>query len=516
MLPQENDINNNRPSENRSIDDSEDEYFSEDDVALPDSFSFNSTPASTVFVRPPLSTERWTSTYSNHIKSPIKTFLSQKLISFFTTLVVLSERYPNAQPFEFPVIIILYDPDKEPNVPPSDDFTELSAYADEYVIVIAEGEWAFLSDHPEGFPDTQKYQQKLRSGCSIGAYQNGTAGFFMKQDNDSYIGVSCEHVLGKTTSKRRVHQPWIQDFTKYVKRMDKDLRAAEIEMKATKNIITQHARKLESDALTNLQNLVLPLKADTEDELRRNLSIGRTIKSEFDIVEYRGRQCISDWGWFYYGRREMEHQRLRPTGPDDDKLGGVDWEGVKAFGPLKLDAMVRKTGRSTGMTFGFVGGICGDSKSGDDRKSDEFWVLEEKEVSMNWFARHGDSGSAVIDSDGCIVGIVMAHARINSVKIIVDKNSRVSQFGKIAERRKTDGSVDIDEMFGAYFEGERFILIESAEMVLERSELQRRASRRLLDWKWSYMILEAFMSFADVRCEENYFLFELVITLLIA
>ena len=80
----------------------------------------------------------------------------------------------------------------------------------------------------------------------------------------------------------------------------------------------------------------------------------------------------------------------------------------------------------------------------------------------------GDSGSAVVNSQGYIVGFVFAHVEIAALKIIIDPKGHVPDIPKIKERRQADGSVDVEGLVSANFVGKKFILVESAEMVMER------------------------------------------------
>ena len=153
------------------------------------------------------------------------------------------------------------------------------------------------------------------------------------------------------------------------------------------------------------------------------------------------------------------------------------WALAERTGPLVWDAMVRKDGRTTGLTFGFIGGVYADWKPGKLGDKDfgrqtcsEYWVLEEEPESRQHFADHGDSGSSVIDKDGVIRGVVFAQVRIKKLRIIIDPRSKIPDIATIADRRDEDGKVDVDDVVTTVHSRERcFVIVEDIEMILQRS-----------------------------------------------
>jgi hypothetical protein len=127
--------------------------------------------------------------------------------------------------------------------------------------------------------------------------------------------------------------------------------------------------------------------------------------------------------------------------------------------------MVRKRGAETGLTHGFVGGVYGGIKK-MGKLCEEYWVIQEKESNNNRFADTGDSGSSVISSDGQIVGVVYGKRTISKIRIVCDRKTRVPDLLRIKETREQELGEDV---YSVVFLGQRFILIESMEMVLERA-----------------------------------------------
>ena len=128
---------------------------------------------------------------------------------------------------------------------------------------------------------------------------------------------------------------------------------------------------------------------------------------------------------------------------------------------------MRKLGARTGLTHGFIGGVYGSGKF-LGKTVEEFWALEEREESRNCFADKGDSGAAVISNEGELVGFIYGKRRIKDIKIICDKKARIPNISRIRELRGRKPE-DIEDVFSRVFLNQIFVLIESAEMVLERA-----------------------------------------------
>ena len=371
---------------------------------------------------------------------------------------------------EIPVIIILYDTTKEDEKTPSfQSLPNFTTETSDYIILIGDGEYKLLSDRID-FSANQKYQQHPMAGASIAAKDNGTVGLFMKV-GDQFFGFSCAHILGETESKRRVQQPSSKDFLRLIQRIESRIRRSKAEKESSNSTVTKFARTREIESLQKKLDKLMLMHDPTDEVLRRKLKMGRTVKTEFDIIEYEGRQCMADWGVFAVdGARKPSVESPDLHEPNEGYLSEVEWKSALEFGSLEFDALVRKNGRTTGQTYGFVGGLYADFKPGgfDDRSTKEFWVLEEKQSQENAFAKQGDSGASVIDRNGKITGMVFAHVEIKDVRIIVDRKTRIPQITKIAERRQEDGSVDVEGLFCQFFQGEKFILIQSMEMIMKR------------------------------------------------
>ena len=453
-------------SESFSDDDGEASDFNENEEPWPDSFDFDATPTSKMYIRHPSSLEPWTAQYNQQIRGPLTTFLTNNLSSFYMTLVVLCEKPPdNTPPTEVPMVVIIFDSEKDSNIP-----MNIPTIPDIFVVALCHGEYTYLVDII--FPMEQKYQKNPTSGVSICAKEIGTVGIYMTKKHEKFYGVSCAHILGSTASQRLVQQPSPGDFVRHVKVVEHGINNLERLITSTTHEITRYTFNEEIKELKEEHTVLQSLNNPVESELKKNLLFGRVQNSEFAMIQYKGRKCLADWGVF-----EVDAQRppsLTPastSGPMEGVLADTSWNRAEGFGPLKFDDVVRKTGRTTGTTYGFIGGTYSSFKPGNrfgEQVSEEYWVIQDNSVSSNAFANPGDSGSAVVNSLGYIVGFVFAHVEIAALKIIIDPKSHMPDIPKIKERRQADGSVDVEGLVSVNLVGTKFILIESAEMVMER------------------------------------------------
>ena len=102
----------------------------------------------------------------------------------------------------------------------------------------------------------------------------------------------------------------------------------------------------------------------------------------------------------------------------------------------------------------------------------EFYILEEKKSNDNRFAAKGDSGAAVSTTGGDVVGFVFGIVDVTDIEVIVDVQSKLPDILTIANRPRSDGSVDKDRLWWDCFNSESFILVECAEMVKMRAGIE--------------------------------------------
>jgi hypothetical protein len=153
-------------------------------------------------------------------------------------------------------------------------------------------------------------------------------------------------------------------------------------------------------------------------------------------------------------------------------LADTDWDRAWNFGPLKFDDLVGKTGS-------FMGGMYSSFKPGgrfNEQVSGEYWALQDNSISSSPFARRGGSGSAVINSQGYIVGFGFAHVEIDVLKTLIDQNRNVLDIPMINKRWQVDGSVNIEGLVSGNFIG-RNLSSSSQRKWLRKGDKKR-------GWNW--------------------------------
>ena len=413
-----------------------------------------------ITIRAPRSDEEYAQRYNETIKTPLLQYLDSSLSEFFVVLVIVECSGKD----DIPAVLIIHDAEINEPLP---DLTELQIQDtehDHFVFLLVDGDTDMCAGEID-IPYNRIYQTHPVSGSSIEAKQCGTVGLFIEESDNKYVGVTCAHVAGSTAEQLDVLGPGLEDFSTYVAALREQKSECEKEIAESKNLITKYERTKLLDFVKSELQIVEPL-AGTDEETANNIRLGKVRTSEYEVVNFRGRQCIADWAIVDIdASRHPLGGPVTVRSPRRGVLSTILWKKAESIGPLALDLKVRKTGAETGLTHGFVGGIYGGVKK-MGKLCEEYWVIQAKERNNNCFADTGDSGSSVISSDGQIVGVVYAKRAISKIRIVCDRKTRVPDLLGIKETRGQELGEDV---YSVVFLGERFILIESMEMVLERA-----------------------------------------------
>ena len=206
-------------------------------------------------------------------------------------------------------------------------------------------------------PYNRIYQTHQVSESSIEAKHCGTVGLFIEESDNKYVGITCAHVAGSTAEQLDVLGPCLEDFCTYLAALREQKSECEKEIAESKNLITKYERTKLLDFVKSELQIIEPL-AGTDEERAKNIRLGKVRTSEYEVVNFRGRQCIADWAIF-----DIDANRYPLGGPVTVRspwrgvLSTIPWKKAESIGPLALDLKVRKTGAETGLTHGIVGGI---------------------------------------------------------------------------------------------------------------------------------------------------------------
>ncbi len=72
------------------------------------------------------------------------------------------------------------------------------------------------------------------------------------------------------------------------------------------------------------------------------------------------------------------------------------------------------------------------------------------------------------------MGFIFGRVSVEDLQLILDPSSQIPDLQEINKRRNEDGTVDLNKIWFDTFVGEKFVLIESAKMVMERSRVDGR------------------------------------------
>ena len=145
------------------------------------------------------------------------------------------------------------------------------------------------------------------SGVSIYSKEIGTVGLFMTKKRGKFYGFSCAHVLGCTVSHQRVQQLSPEDFVRHLKPVEHGINDIERLLTSTTSEITRYTFNLEIKELKEQQNILQSLNNPVESELKKNLWFGQVRKTEFDMIEYKGRKCMPDWCGLKLTYKDLRH-----------------------------------------------------------------------------------------------------------------------------------------------------------------------------------------------------------------
>ena len=410
------------------------------------------------------------STRYTAIKNNLEEFLSTKFESYFFAPVVVTPRDGHDIPV---LVILLQDSDSNPLPTPAELESQVGGY---FVLVLGKGNFDSVSSTTADHAG-RNYHRLLMCGDSIEVTQgeHGTLGLFVEEE-DRLVGITAGHLLKGSADGSDVMQPSLSDFKQHVEETKRSLHTIKQLIAMTKRqpndveTLRQEQETIESE-LAGLMALIG--KDDTET--RKNLLAGHTIAWELRSVKFKGRRCYSDWGKIKVLKEREPSQRPFVGSPSSEEtvLYGMEWENVADWGDLDFDLVVRKSGRRTGLTFGFVAGVHAGWVNPKVKSApcSEYYVLQELHDSENFFAKKGDSGAAVVASDGKVVGFVHCGIEIKDVQVVCLPGGDVPDILTIASRRDSAGDVDTNRQWFSYFNRRSFILIESAVMVKERAGL---------------------------------------------
>jgi hypothetical protein len=247
--------------------------------------------------------------------------------------------------------------------------------------------------------NAQKWFEELRCGIGVtnptNEYPNGlsvgTIGFYMTDDDDQLYLVSNNHVIGRSNAAANgesVVQPGTLDLT-----------GLELSMLPTFNDLVQ---ELEIAEVAGVVQIQFPSATGTP-----NNTVDAAIAQILDS-----------------GRGFNDLDRVCFGGA----IQGVRPFTANASGVLNQSARVHKVGRTTGFTEGTVVGITGVTNvpySGGTARFVNQIVIEPTIDNVGGFSDSGDSGSAILNEDHELAGLLFAgngrHTMANPITDVISQ-----------------------------------------------------------------------------------------------
>jgi hypothetical protein len=324
----------------------------------------------------------------------------------------------------------------------------------DYMLCVSEGTFTPYMEEPRVY---RRYHPDVQLNVSLG-WRNfaATCGPIFKSTDGRLYGLTVAHLFQgkeKNPINEPVSQPAYLDFVDHATYAKTTLnRMTDVLQRVTKAGDTVNQSALEDDIKSHSKkhNEVISKEYGDSNEYSSSNVLGKVVDAQYDIVDRNDRICELDYALFEITSRNLPlvHFEHTPPRPHRGVLSQCDWTkaALKGVGELKVDSVVWKQGRETGITYGMVAGThalyCQAGKL-----REEFWVLQDAWATVLYaFAEHGDSGSLVTTINGDAVGIILGGwTSINQNIEMVVKNSGHLEWDllQIPHLRKADGTLDL-------------------------------------------------------------------------
>ena len=263
--------------------------------------------------------------------------------------------------------------------------------------------------------DLQVPQQRVNCGYSIGpstsvrgANPNASSslGFYIRLEGDDHMyATTVHHALGKNVSpvpldsspQIKIQQPSSRDFARQIADLEKEI---------------EEAKAKKSDLLVPVK----VLKANLANMRKFDANFASVVASAFGIVDVNGHNVSEDWLVM-----RVNHDRVGVNYVRASVAGGIPgvrdvvWTPrdscgvfVKGVDDVRKGMYVRKAGRGTGDTVGRIQFAHAHAKlEGNPAETREWTIVTSVFSDARIFAENSDSGAAVVNRMGDLVGVVL-------------------------------------------------------------------------------------------------------------
>lgn len=260
-------------------------------------------------------------------------------------------------------------------------------------------------------------QEKVNPGYSIGPSAavhgadpdaSSSLGFYFCFDGDDDVYATCvHHALGSSVPLVAVgsippipiRHPSARDLDAVIMDNEADLQ------KGVSGQISEHALLM---SIKSLKEYIIELKNQKTD-------FGLVVGSAFGVVDVDGQPVSEDWLVIKVNPDRVGENHICGAVAARRGQRGLQWIPRDSYGVyingiehLSRGTWVRKCGRTTGDTVGQVGFAYAHAKFDDNPTETREWtIITSAFGDTPIFSSKGDSGAAVIDRQGNLIGVVL-------------------------------------------------------------------------------------------------------------
>ena len=428
----------------------------------------------TPFISAPSSSNEYAMFYREHIEPQLIYTLDNLNIDFFFTLTLLNV-HTDTELLISPLIIVFTTSEGVALIKASlDQIWDANDFS-EFLVCITQGTYVnAVESAPSASNTYTSPHEDWKCGISIGFYdKSATSGAILENPHKEYAALTCAHLFQPRETNcvgLRVTQPSYEDFCLLYSRTESYKQDSE---NMFQNAQTDDIKsKYEADVhrKTRILEQLDRYDRSTPDNFQKKTELATVIKSSYEVVDYNGRRCLRDYALLDLIDR-LPNVYMYDERPEKGYLKEIVWKKEPlSVAELQWDIRVKKRGRSTGVTYGFIAGVHGVMKSSAGGPRREFWALPEAlSSSLYAFSDKGDSGALVWTDKGAAVGIIIAGwtaAFENPPVMAVILPNGYWDTKNIPFFRHEDGSIDFTGLL-KFTVSRPLCLVESFKMVLD-------------------------------------------------
>lgn len=440
------------------------------------------------YVVPPPVNSLISNTYESSVKPAVLQLLRDHTDDFLLGfIVVVFPLEGRGEDIEVPLILVSISTEETADkvFDAMKNHQEKTSQLDDFSFCVTQGNMELLTHvfRPSYFPGERAYNNEAHVGMSIGSGSSvGTSGpIFKSKDNGKFYGLTTAHLFKCEQASvvgQRVLQPASEDAAAELEQARREERQSYWRFKASGD------ENGDFDAVDNYEKSVvkslLAIDEGIQSESSSALTIGTVKHAKYSRTNFEGRTHFMDYALYEIETREPKVEYSLLVGPSRGLLKQVDWSnaGIKSIGKLSDGVQtVWKRGRSSGTTFGVLSGIPFTIRR-EGELYEEFCLFSDGRGLE--FAEEGDSGSAVVTSNGEVVAILVAQwISYSRSRIFLNKKAK-NDLHRHPDVVSNDTPDDLIAEIVALATYRRCFIVEGLDMIL--ADIGRPDLEVLMNW----------------------------------